>query len=122
MNLRNRPDQAIKHFRRALEINRTYAKAHYNLGLTLLNRKKPTQAIRHFRRAWRERPHMAQAPYRIGLARIEQGNPEDAAKHFRWALKINPQFAEAQQALDRTIRNQSQQLNRNIPSRSPNRP
>lgn len=122
MNRRNRPDQAIKHFRRALEIDRTYANAHYNLGVTLLNRKKPTQAIRHFRRAWRERPHMAQAPYHIGLALLEQENLADAAKYFRWALKINPKFAEAQQALDRTIRNQSQQPNRKAPSRSSNRP
>jgi len=51
----DRPDEAIRHYRRALEIDDTLGGAHYGLAFLLLKRNETQQAAEHLR-AFLSRP------------------------------------------------------------------
>ena len=51
----DRPDEAIRHYRRALEIDDTLGGAHYGLAFLLLKRNESQQAAEHLR-AFLSRP------------------------------------------------------------------
>ena len=51
----DRPDEAIRHYRRALEIDDTLGGAHYGLAFLLLKRNENQQAAEHLR-AFLSRP------------------------------------------------------------------
>ena len=48
---RGQVDEAIAHYRKALEINPDYVEAHYNLGNALAGRGQVDEAIAHFQKA-----------------------------------------------------------------------
>lgn len=45
----NQPDEAVKHYRRALEMDDSLSGAHYGLAFLLLKRGDPEDARHHFR-------------------------------------------------------------------------
>ena len=89
------PDQAIRYYRRALDIDPGYAEPHNNLGVLLAGRGEPGGAEKHFRAALKTEPDHARANNNIGIALGSRGEFEPALGHFRRALAADPAYAEA---------------------------
>jgi protein O-GlcNAc transferase len=85
-----RADDALQHLRRAIELNPTYAPAHWRLGLWLLDRNDTEGAEREFARAGELDPRdMSSA---VGLARVhlQRQQPQRAADVLESALAKTP--------------------------------
>ena len=87
--------EAIAHYRRAVEINRTYPMAHFNMGNALSHLGKIEEATEQYRRAIQLTPNFSTAQYNFGRALAALGRHEEAMEHFRNAVELNPDFAEA---------------------------
>ena len=92
---RGQVEEAIAHYRKALEINPDYALAHNNLGLTLASHGRFDEALVHYRKALEIRPDFAEAHNDLGLALADHGQVEKAIAQYRKALEINPDYADA---------------------------
>ena len=86
-------EEAIAHFKKALQINPGYAKAHNNLGTALASQGKTEEAIKHFGIALYINPEYAAAHSNIGVALAGQDEFEKAIVHFRAALRLKPDYA-----------------------------
>lgn len=101
-----RIDEAIRYYRRALQIEPNYARAHCGLavalqspGQTLAARDRLDEAIYHYRQALRIEPDLVYAHCGLGIALHLQGKLDEAASHYRRALRIDPEHAEAHSSL-----------------------
>ena len=92
---RGQVDEAIAHYRKALEINPDYARAHNNLGVALAGRGQIDEAIAHYRKALEINPDYAEAHNNLGMALAGRGQVDEAIAHYRKALEINPDYADA---------------------------
>lgn len=93
----NQPDEALVHYRRALDIKPDHAEAHYNLGLTLQNRGDPEAAAASYRRAIDIKPDYADAHYNLGLALQKAGVLDEAVASYARALDIDPAYDKARE-------------------------
>jgi Flp pilus assembly protein TadD len=77
-------DEAIAHYRRALEIRPDFAEAQYNLGIALAQHGQAAEAIAHFRTAldlFSARNNWAQADdIRLKIRRLQSVNPAGNAQ------------------------------------------
>jgi tetratricopeptide (TPR) repeat protein len=92
-------DEAISHFRRAIQIDSHYAEAHTNLGNLLQSQGKLDEAISYHRQALQGKPQYAAAHNNLGNALQLKGNLEEAVSHYRQALSIAPEFAKTHYTL-----------------------
>ena len=99
-------DDAIAHFRKALEIEPLFAEAHNNLGDALTNRGQVNDAIVHYRRALKINPGYADAHYNLGTTLVSLGRLDEAADHFRQTLAIRPEHVKALVNLGEVLRRQ----------------
>ena len=88
-------EEAIRNFRRALEIEPAFADAHYNLGVALGSVGDWDEAIDQYRGVLRDSPDHVQACNNLGNALLRQGRRDEAISHFRRALKLHPYFEQA---------------------------
>ena len=88
-------DEAIAHYRKALEINPNVAEFHYNLGDTLANRGQVDEAIAHYRKALEIKPNYVEAHNNLGIALADRGQIDEAITHYRKALEIKPDYVNA---------------------------
>jgi len=88
-------DEAIRHYRRAIEIRPGYSKAYNNLGGLLARQRKFDEAVKCFHRALESEPDFVEAYVNLAAVFKAQGNVEDAVGHLETALRINPRCAEA---------------------------
>ncbi len=91
---RGKVDEAIVHYRKALEIDPDFVAAHNNLGLALAGRGQVEEAIVHYRKALMIRPDNADAYNNLGAAMAECGRVDEAIAYYRKALEIRPDNAE----------------------------
>ncbi len=98
---------AAKAFKHALEIQPTFAEAHYNLGLALLadsgNMPAWKEALAQFRTALAEQPKYFQAQRMVGVALLESGDANEAIRELRAAVSLEPTFAEVHFDLGRAL-------------------
>ncbi|MFC1839555.1 tetratricopeptide repeat protein [Thermodesulfobacteriota bacterium] len=83
-------DEAMSHFKKALEINPESEYAHTNIGILLAGEGKLEEAVSQFSRALSIQPYDEQAHFNLGLALSQQGKIDEAIKHYKEALQINP--------------------------------
>jgi len=83
-------DEAITHYREAIDINPSYVDAHYNLADTFVKQNKIDQAIEHLREAVRITPSFA-ALNNLGVNLERQLKHDEAIYYYRKALLIEPQ-------------------------------
>jgi tetratricopeptide (TPR) repeat protein len=88
-------DQAIDHYRRAVDLRPDYAEAHYNLGRLLVEKGQLDDAIAHYERAAAINPADAEARNNLGVTLFGIGRADDAIAHYQKALEIRPDYAEA---------------------------
>ena len=90
-----RVDEAIVHYRKALEFEPDFAQAHNNLGLALARRGKIDEAIVQFQAALEIEPDYAQAHNNLGRALAGCGKVDEAITHYQKALEFQPEYAKA---------------------------
>ena len=66
-------DEAIAHYRKALEIKPDFAEAHNNLGSALASRGQVDEAMVHYRQALKIKPDYAEAHNNLGVALASGG-------------------------------------------------
>ena len=86
-------EEAIAHYRRALEIRPAGAAVDYNLGIALASRGQVEEAILHFRRALELRPDGAAIAYKLANALLSKGQLDESIVYYRRALEIEPEGA-----------------------------
>ncbi len=92
---KKRPDEAIAHFRMALQIKPDYAEAHHNFGNALLQAGRADEAMLQYRQALDVNPEDARSHNNLGYLLLEKKRVDEAIVHFERALKIRPDYAEA---------------------------
>jgi tetratricopeptide (TPR) repeat protein len=88
-------EQAIEHYRRAIDLRPDYAEAHYNLGRLLVERGQLEDAIAHYEKAIAINPADAEAQNNLGITLFGLGRRDEAIAHYRKALEIQPHYGEA---------------------------
>jgi len=83
-------EDAIGHYRKALELKSDFVDAHNNLGTALAGRGQVDEAIAHFRKALDINPERADAHNNLGIALAGRGQVDEAIAHSRRALEIQP--------------------------------
>lgn len=88
-------DGAENCFRKAVNINPSYAEGFYMLGIVLNERGKFDKAISAYQQAVALKPEIAEFYNSIGNALKDQGKLNDAILAYERALILKPEFAEA---------------------------
>ena len=87
---RQRLDEAMAHYRQALEIDPRCAEAHNNLGVALTRLGYVDEALAHYRQALAIRPDYVMARCNLGSVLANGGQIEKAIDEFQQALKTSP--------------------------------
>ncbi len=103
-----RIDEAIEHYRKALEIKPDYPDAHNNLGIALASGGRIDEAIEHYEKALEINPDYAIAYNNLGIALASRRRDVEAMAHFRKALEIDPDYAEAHADLGNVLARRGQ--------------
>jgi spermidine synthase len=98
-------EEAISHYKRAIQLNSDWALAHYNLGTALFAERKIEEAISHYKTSIKLNPSWAKAHDKLGSALFAERKVEEAITHFKTAIKLDPGFAEAYNNLGGTLLN-----------------
>ena len=95
--LRNRGqlDEAIAHYRRAINIWPDYVEAHYNLGGAYIEKGNINEALAEYRRAIEIRPDDADSHNNYGSALRGLNQFDQAENEYRRALSLRPQYLDA---------------------------
>ncbi len=96
---RGEVDEAIVHFRRALEVQPDDEVASNNLGFALLRSGKASEAVPHFEEALSVKPDDYTARANLGAALLQLGRIDEAVRQFRSALELQPSNPAAQSNL-----------------------
>lgn len=83
-------DEALPHFRRALELAPEYPDALNNLGGLLYRKGQPAETIRLCRQALAASPGMTDARYNLALALHRTGDLDAAEREYREVLRQAP--------------------------------
>ena len=71
-------DEAVAHYRRALEINPDNAGVHYNLAVVLAGRGEVDEAVAHYEKALEINPNYMEAHHNLGAVLFGRGQVEEA--------------------------------------------
>src|SRR5438270_4782135 len=88
-------DEAIRDFRKALELWPDQSKDHNNLGKALVQKGRIAEAMDHFQTALRISPDDPDTETNIGAALLQQGDVDGAISHLQRAVEKWPRHAQA---------------------------
>jgi tetratricopeptide (TPR) repeat protein len=88
-------DEAIAHYRRAVNIWPDYVEAHYNLGGAYIEKGNIDEALAEYRRAIEIRPLDADSHNNYGSALRGLNQFDQAENEYRRALSLRPQYLDA---------------------------
>ena len=88
-------DQAIAHYRRAINIWPDYVEAHYNLGGAYIEKGEFDEALAEYRRAIEIHPTEADSHNNYGSALRELKQFDQAEIEYKRALSLRPQYLDA---------------------------
>ncbi len=91
-----RYDEALPHFRRAIELQPTNPKAHHNIWIALREQGKSDELLQAYRDSIRVYPTMADAYYNLGNELRRRGDLADALASYQMAVELQPGHASAQ--------------------------
>jgi len=94
-----RLDEAIEHYREAIEISPLYMDARVNVAAALMTTGRTEEAMQHYRAAMRLSPGEALIPMNLAVALMGEGRLEEAATLFRQVLERQPDDPSAHGAL-----------------------
>ncbi|HSH37945.1 MAG TPA: tetratricopeptide repeat protein, partial [Chthoniobacterales bacterium] len=90
-----RMEEALAHFRRAIQLQPDYGQAYDNLAATLAEIGRPQEALAVLRQATAEQPENAGAHVGIGTLLLQAGSEEEAVAAYEKALAIAPRATTA---------------------------
>ncbi len=82
--------EAIKHYKKAINLKPDYFDALHELGLAYHGDRWHKKAINVFRKAISKKPDNSLVHYHIGLTFSEMGKSKEAIKEFKFAIKLRP--------------------------------
>ncbi len=92
---RGQLNEAIAHYRRALEIKPDVAQVQSNLGNALVREGNVEEAIAHLQKALQIDPAYAEAYNHMGSALMKKGQAGEAIGYYQKAVQLNTNYAEA---------------------------
>ena len=92
---RGNVDEAIRDFRKALELWPNQSKDHNNLGKALIEKGRIAEAMDQFQTALRISPDDPDTETNIGAALLQQGDVDGAISHLQRAVEKWPRHAQA---------------------------
>jgi tetratricopeptide (TPR) repeat protein len=93
---RQKFEEAIQNYQKALELSPDHARSHNGLALALVSQKRYDEALAHYRKALQLKPDYAEVHYNIGDYHRAVSNDKDKAiESYQKALAIKPEYAEA---------------------------
>jgi tetratricopeptide (TPR) repeat protein len=95
--------EAIKYYRRSLELEPSFIPANNNLAVALVARGETEEAEKVFRRIIELDPAAKFAHLSLGIILRDRGEPKAGLVSFRHAVLIDPDFVGAHFALARTL-------------------
>jgi tetratricopeptide (TPR) repeat protein len=105
---RGRLDEAISHFRAAINLEPSLADAHSQLGTALYRQGRREEGVLQLETATRLKPSYAPVHFNLGVALQNQGRSDDAITQFREALRWRPDYAEAHNGLGAALETKGQ--------------
>jgi tetratricopeptide (TPR) repeat protein len=94
----DRDEEAVEHFRRAVELSPDFAEAHYRLGLAHSALKQADEAdkafadaVKAYEKIVRHEPKNSDAYYFLGLCLEKLGKYDEAVKALKEAVKNSPE-------------------------------
>lgn len=93
-NLGRRTDEA-RELRKAVDLDRNFAKAHSQLGLRYMENGNAAEAERELKAALTANPHFAEAENNLGVLHGREGKTMEAENLFRQATEDNPAYTQA---------------------------
>jgi len=94
---------AVRLFRKALELNPTHGPVHNNLAIALMRLRRFDEAAVHLRQAVRYDPGNAQAQLNMGSILMGRGQHGEATAYLREAVRLQPRYLKAQVTLARNL-------------------
>jgi tetratricopeptide (TPR) repeat protein len=88
-----RVNEAIFHFRKAVEIDAEQAEPQANLGNALLQNGDLDEAIAQYSNALRIKPNYAEVHYNLGNALLRKGQADEAIAQYEKAIALKPDYA-----------------------------
>jgi len=92
---RNKFNDAVKTFKKALDLNASDPTLHYDLGIVQKKLGNTDSAITCYQQAIALAPNFAEAYFNLGNTLGESGKLKEAAHNFKQALLIKPNFVHA---------------------------
>jgi tetratricopeptide (TPR) repeat protein len=99
----NRPQEAMQHLRRALELDPDFAEAHASVGLLLASTGEYKKAAESFGRATRLNPTDSENRINLAVALMQMDKLNDALGQLRRAVRIQPDSAVAHTYLSEVL-------------------
>ena len=93
----NKPDEAIAHYREALQIKPGFPQMYYNIGNVLVEQKKYAEAETNYAKALEMKPDYPEVHYNFGIVSEMQGKFAQAVEHYATALQGIPDDATLRQ-------------------------
>jgi tetratricopeptide (TPR) repeat protein len=88
-------NEAITHYKRALEIKPNVAPVQSHLAKALLEQGQIDEAVAHLQKALEVDPNYAEAYNHLGTASLKRGQSAEAIAYYQKALQLNPSYADA---------------------------
>lgn len=102
------PEQAIKHFKKAIEIKPDYAQGFNSLGAAMFQMGRNDEALTAYRQSLELNPDNAQTHYNIGNALVQNQQPQEAMSSFQQALRLDPTDLDSQINIGSILMNNDQ--------------
>ncbi len=100
VSLQGRRTEAMRYYRKAIELAPGNAFAHYDLGILLADQHETEAALAEFREALRYKPDFGDAYKRLGGTLALAHRYTEALEPFQRALDLDPADAKAKQMLE----------------------
>jgi tetratricopeptide (TPR) repeat protein len=85
---KDRIDEAVYMFKKAIDKDPKYYKAHYNLGYVYLSQGKPNMALEEFKKSVKYKDNFAYGYYNMGCAYLKLKDYRNAKYNFFRAIDI----------------------------------
>ena len=90
LDLNRRPEEANRHFQRAVELQPSSVVLRTNLGASLMRLGRASEAAEQFREALDLEPNHPTASFNLGTILLQQGDPEQALPWLGKAFAVQP--------------------------------
>ena len=97
---------AIKCFKKALQINKDYPEAHNNLAIAFMAQGDSNAAIASYKTALKLNPNYPDAHNNLGNTLRDKGDLTAAIASYKTALKLNPNYPDAHNNLGNALRDE----------------